>query len=72
MNDRVRFDLLDQIKEGGTISDVQVVMCEPLECRLEALQIPVGIAIGAEEDATLIVVNSMNLPALSRKEARDL
>jgi hypothetical protein len=61
VNDGVGLDLGNQVYDSLTVSDVQFVVDESLEIFLEALLIPAGVSLRAEENGALVVINAVDL-----------
>ena len=45
------------------VADVQFVVAEVLELGSETFLVPTGVALGPEEDSTLVVVHTVDMPA---------
>ena len=71
MHDGVRLELLQKIEHSLAVADIEFVVNEPLDGPLEAMLVPTVVALGAKEDCTLIVIDSMNLPTLGGKIKAD-
>ena len=63
VDDDVGLNLGHEVEDPMTVSNVEFVMGESLQVRLEALLVPPGITLGAEEYGALVVINSLNLVA---------
>jgi hypothetical protein len=61
MNDGIGLYLGDQINDSLSVTNIKFVMDKALQVFLEALLVPAGIALRAEKDGALIVVDSMDL-----------
>ncbi len=61
VDDGIRLYLGNQINDSLSVTNIKFVMDETLDIALETLLIPSGIALGAEKDGSLIVVDSMDL-----------
>jgi len=71
MNDGIWTDGRHQVKDGLTIPDVDLVMGIPGDLTGKALLVPSRIALRAEEDSTLVVINTVDGAALTREEESD-
>lgn len=65
-------DLLDQVSNATTVSDIEFAMREVVAGTFQPLLIPAGIAGGAEEFGAHIVVNSNDTPASGIEVRHDL
>lgn len=54
------FKLFDQGDDPGAVADVELMVLEAVEFFGEALLVPSGIALGAEKNRALIVVNAVD------------
>lgn len=61
VDDGIGLDLGDEVEDALTVADVELVMDEALQVFLEALLVPSGISLRAEEDGALVIINSVNL-----------
>ena len=71
MNYGIRLYALEQFKHRRTISDIQFVVLKSRDRISQSLLIPASVALWPEEDGSLIVVDAMNLPALTCKVQAD-
>ena len=68
VDDGVGLYLSNQIEDALAVADIEFVMDKALQVFLEALLVPAGVALRAEEDGALIVINSMDLVAEFTRE----
>jgi hypothetical protein len=61
VDDYVGLYLSKQIEDALAVADIEFVMDKALQVFLEALLVPTGVALRAEEDGALIVIDSMDL-----------
>ncbi len=61
-------NLFQEVKHSLAVANVQLVMHERLDQRLQSMLIPARITLGTEECRTLIVVDTVNLPTLCGKK----
>ena len=61
-------NLLHQVDHALAVADVEFVMHKALDGPLKTMLIPARIALGAEKHGTLIVVDTVNLPAFGGKK----
>ena len=67
MHDGIRANLGDQLEGSLAVPNVQFVMFESGERLLESSLIPSRVTLRPKERGTLVVVNSMDRPALPVK-----
>ena len=60
MNDTCRPEFFDQFKDPDAVTDIKFVMFEVFEVSCQPMLSPARIALGAEKDGTLVVVQAMN------------
>jgi len=63
VDDGVWTDLGDELENSLAVADIQFVVDKALQLSLEALLVPTGIPLRAEENGALVVINSVNLVA---------
>jgi hypothetical protein len=63
MDDGIGFEPGNEVENALTIPDVELVMGEVFQLGGEAVLIPAGIALLAEEDGALVVVHAVDVPA---------
>ena len=54
-------NLCDEIENSLAVADIDLVVDEALQLSLEALLVPPGVSLRAEEDGTLVIINPMDL-----------
>ena len=72
MHNCIRTHLPQEFQHAFAVADVQFVVLISLNQRSESLLIPAGVTLRSKEDGSLIVVDTMNLPALRREVETDL
>ena len=68
----IRTHVFQKIEHTLTVSDVQFMMLISVNQASKSLLIPAGVTLRSEKDGSLIVVDTMNLPALRSKVETDL
>jgi hypothetical protein len=61
VDDGVGLDLSNQVEDTLSVADIEFVVNEALEIFLEALLVPSGVTLRAEENGALVVINSVDL-----------
>jgi hypothetical protein len=61
VNDGIGLNLGNQVENPLTVADVQFVVDEALEILLEALLVPAGVSLRAEENGSLVVIHAVDL-----------
>ena len=65
-------DFPDQREDAGAVADVELVMDETGDGPGQPLLVPAGVALRAEEDGALVVVDAVDLQARLMEIQRDL
>lgn len=63
VDDGIGLDLGNEVEDSLAVSDVEFVVDEALEVLLEALLVPSGVSLRAEENGALVIINAVNLIA---------
>jgi hypothetical protein len=72
VNHQLRLDLLDQVPNAVTVSDIELTMCEVVAGTFQPFLVPAGIAGGAEELRAHVVVNAHDTPTPAVEVGHDL
>lgn len=66
VDDGIGLDLLQQVEDSLAIPDVEFMVVEGFAKGLgETALVPAGVALGAEEDGALVVIDAVDFPAVS-------
>jgi len=52
-----------QVDDPLSVADIQLVVDEALQLALKTMLVPPGVTLGAKEDGTLVVIDSVDLVA---------
>ena len=63
VDDGVRLEAGNEVEDALAVADVEFVVGEVLELGSETFLVPTGVALGPEEDSTLVVVHTVDMPA---------
>ena len=61
----------DAVCDGGPVADVQLMVLESGMLAKEALLVPTGVSLGAEEVSAHVVVDAVDLPAVAGEGGDD-
>ena len=72
VDDQIGTQVVDERQQLIALADVQGAMLITGDFAPQAIQYPTGIALRSEKDGAMIAVNSMDVEAVAREEARNL
>jgi len=72
MNDEAGTELLNQRQDAIAVADIEGFVAIAGDFAAQPVEDPARIALGAEEDGAMVIVDSNNVETLAGEEDRDL